>query len=183
MQDEQMMEDTSGGETQEGEQSFEQPAHTGGHSEFELVFVLILIGLLGIGFLAWYVGSGGFDLHWNAKGPAGFAQSADDVSGRDPNVISLRSDASVGKYLVSAESQKALYVYDGEDCVDACLFNFTPYIANKPVDQGNLFTVERSDTGAFQYTWKGRPLYTYAFDTEGSVLGDGADGLWHLARP
>jgi predicted lipoprotein with Yx(FWY)xxD motif len=51
---------------------------------------------------------------------------------------------------------------------------------------GQFSTITRDD-GSTQLTYAGRPLYTFAFDSQpGQTNGDGLDefgGVWHVARP
>lgn len=152
------------------------------HSEFELTFVLILIGLLGIGFLAIFIGFDGFSLK-DRSGEATTVelQSPDDTPGRDPEVLGQRNDAIIGRYFTHRELNQALYYVDGE-CGADCMENWTPYLATKGVSGGSL-TLVQHESGAPQYAWEGKALYTYNLDTTKSVLGDGDQGIWHLARP
>ncbi len=37
--------------------------------------------------------------------------------------------------------------------------------------------------GEMQVTWKGKPLYTYAADSKGTVNGQGIQGIWFVVQP
>lgn len=107
-----------------------------------------------------------------------------DAPDRDPAVLGLRIDTVLGSILTDRATGKTLYVTAGE-CVDECLNDWTPYLAEEVVvDGGDLGTVERTDSGELQYTWKGNGVYLFNGDTdEHDVLGDGYEGVWSIARP
>ena len=49
---------------------------------------------------------------------------------------------------------------------------------------GTLGTITRSDNGALQVTYKGKPLYHFASDSApGDTSGQGVGGVWAVARP
>ena len=161
---------------------------SGGHSEFELTFVLILIGLLGIAFLALYVGYGD-----SIKKRLSLVESQvdgvvevinpDDVVGRDPDALGLRIDVNIGKFFTHPDTEATLYVTSGE-CSGECLNAWIPYISNGKIESGgDLTAIKRSDTKEYQYAWKGQLLYTYVNDSGRSMLGDGTGGVWSIARP
>jgi predicted lipoprotein with Yx(FWY)xxD motif len=112
------------------------------------------------------------------------AEDPTNVPDRDPAVLGLRIDTVLGSILTERATGKTLYV-TADECVGACLTEWTPYLAEEAVvDGGDLGTLERVDTGALQYTWKGSGLYLFNGDTsEHSVLGDGYEGVWSIARP
>jgi predicted lipoprotein with Yx(FWY)xxD motif len=96
------------------------------------------------------------------------------------------------RILVTARG-RTLYRLDGERrgrflCTsDSCLATWPPLILKRgarPVGVARLGSVERPD-GRRQVTYKGRPLYRFAFDTaKGEVGGEGfVDvGTWRAAR-
>ena len=72
-------------------------------------------------------------------------------------------------------------------CNGACAMNWPPVLVqNGTVLPANWAMINRSD-GTHQLTYKGRPLYLFAFDSNpGDTNGDGQNafgGLWHIARP
>lgn len=105
------------------------------------------------------------------------------IYGRDPNILGLRIDPTIGRFFTLPDTGQTLYVAT-EECVDTCLESWTPYTTETAItDAANLGTTERPDSGSLQYTWQGEALYTYTLDTERSVLGDGYEGKWKIARP
>jgi predicted lipoprotein with Yx(FWY)xxD motif len=112
-------------------------------------------------------------------GPAAAAVSVKDVSG-------------VGQTLVDA-SGKTLYFADQEaggaiKCTASCLSFWMPATGDAQAVKG-LATIKRSDTGAEQLTFQGKPLYTFKLDTasgeaKGNNLADAFSGVnftWHAA--
>ncbi|TCC38751.1 hypothetical protein [Kribbella speibonae] len=111
--------------------------------------------------------------------PAGAAVSVKDVGG-------------VGQTLVDA-SGKTLYFADQEaggaiKCTASCLSFWIPATGDAGAVAG-LGTMKRTDTGAEQLTFQGKPLYTFKLDTtageaKGNNLTDafaGTDFTWHAA--
>jgi predicted lipoprotein with Yx(FWY)xxD motif len=45
----------------------------------------------------------------------------------------------------------------------------------------NLGTIKSPE--GMQVTWKGKPLYTYAADSKGTVNGQGIQGIWFVVHP
>lgn len=104
------------------------------------------------------------------------------VEGRDPEVLGLRIDTILGRMFVLPDTGQTLYV-TAEDCTGDCLAAWTPYEATEAIADGSILgTVERAD-GTLQYTWNGKALYTFNMDDDRSVLGDGYQGKWNIARP
>jgi len=81
-----------------------------------------------------------------------------------------------------------LYVFDKDKdgqsaCVDRCAEIWGPVKAADAAAVGDFSTILRSN-GQRQWTYKGRPLYTYEKDlAPGDIQGDGFRDLWHLATP
>ncbi|HSI59274.1 MAG TPA: hypothetical protein VLA16_17060 [Ideonella sp.] len=84
----------------------------------------------------------------------------------------------------------SLYVFDRDtemnrsSCDGACARNWPPLAADADaVPVGQWYVIKRSDS-VWQWAYKGKPVYLYAKDQKpGDRLGDGVNGLWHLARP
>ena len=99
------------------------------------------------------------------------------------DVLKLADIDVVGLYLVHPDTGMTFYVTDGE-CVGDCLLKWPPYTALEAMDEGDIGTILRSDTGEYQYTWKGQALYAFSDDeSPNDVLGDGFNGVWRIARP
>ncbi len=104
-------------------------------------------------------------------------------------VIQTLTDPAKGAYLAGANGM-SLYVFDKDtkgvsNCTGGCLSVWPPYTASSATATlpTNVTVITRSD-GTMQYAYKGLPLYYYASDAKsGDVLGDGINGVWHLAKP
>lgn len=113
-------------------------------------------------------------------------------SGSSDAAVSVKDVGGVGQTLVDA-SGKTLYFADQEaggtlKCTDSCLSFWMPATGDPQAVKG-LATIKRSDTGADQLTFQGKPLYTFKLDTaageaKGNNLADafsGTDFTWHAA--
>lgn len=100
-------------------------------------------------------------------------------------IVLTKNIDTVGQYLTDTNG-KTLYYYSSDTkgiskCLTECLAAWPPYYdigptANLPT---NIGVIKRSDTGKYQYTYKGLPLYYYINDTKaGDVNGNGADGFY-----
>ena len=96
-------------------------------------------------------------------------------------------ETSLGVVLADSKGM-TLYVFDKDtpgvsNCYDKCAANWPPLAA--PADamaMGEWTVVERKD-GTRMWAYKGMPLYTFVKDkAPGDVTGEGAAGLWHVAR-
>lgn len=105
------------------------------------------------------------------------------VPGRNPEILGLRIDTVIGRFFTIPESGQTLYVNTGE-CDDECAEDWEPYLTETAIEgEANIGTMVITDGDSLQYTWKGQPLYTYKMDNDRSVLGDGYQGTWRIARP
>ena len=157
-----------------------------GHSEFELTFVLILIGLLGIAFLAWYIGFGGiFNGHRELSNEEMTSANYSDVPGRNIEVLALGIHPEKGRYYAHPDTGVTLYINTVQECEEACLEMWKPYLAPEAsTTDAILGTTYKEDADQTQYTLNSYGLYTYKLDTKpGQTLGEGIDGVWWLARP
>ena len=96
-------------------------------------------------------------------------------------------ETSLGVVLADSKGM-TLYVFDKDtpgvsNCYDKCAANWPPLAA--PADamaMGEWTVVERKD-GTRMWAYKGMPLYTFVKDkAPGDVTGEGAAGVWHVAR-
>lgn len=87
------------------------------------------------------------------------------------------------------EQGKTLYTYDKDTegvstCNGKCAENWPPLkvdAGSKPSEAWNV--IERED-GSMQWTYNGKPLYTFVQDkAAGEKTGDGKGGVWHIAKP
>jgi predicted lipoprotein with Yx(FWY)xxD motif len=84
----------------------------------------------------------------------------------------------------------SIYIFDGDKtpgksaCAGECLRDWTPLAAPLMAAPKGEWSVIRRDDGSPQWAYKGRPLYTFVKDAKaGDTNGEGAGGLWHVARP
>lgn len=90
--------------------------------------------------------------------------------------------------LRTTETSLALYTFDqdGEDCsacVGRCADNWPPVMAPPgSAALGEWKPITRSD-GRLQWSFRGRPVYSYRGDTPSKANGDGLGGQWHLVQP
>ena len=102
-------------------------------------------------------------------------------------------DTSAGKAYTD-QNGMTLYTFDKDTkgaatsaCVDKCIENWPPFLAaDGAAAEGEWTLVDVTDKdGAAKKMWayEGSPLYLYYEDTAaGDVKGDGAGGVWHVAK-
>ena len=97
-------------------------------------------------------------------------------------------DTSIGPVLVAPDG-RTLYTYDKDDkgvsnCSGVCAVAWPPLLAPDGARATDRFTVITRSGGDRQWAYDGQPLYLYIGDSKpGDVDGDGADGVWRVARP
>lgn len=104
------------------------------------------------------------------------------------SIVITKSNSSVGQYLAKPDGTP-LYTYDADtsnvsNCTGSCLANwpaYTPTTSSASLP-ANIGTITRSDNHTQQYTYKGKPLYTFVSDTNGQVTGNGVAGFT-IAKP
>ncbi|WP_427895885.1 hypothetical protein ACQHIV_18335 [Kribbella sp. GL6] len=108
--------------------------------------------------------------------------------------VSVKDVSGVGQTLVDA-SGKTLYFADQEaggtiKCTGGCLDIWVPATgtAADAKTVSGLGTMKRSDTGADQLTFQGKPLYSFKLDNSGQAKGNnvsdnfsGMSFTWHAA--
>ena len=101
------------------------------------------------------------------------------VAAADTQVVAGRAIAGHGTLLVATSNQMTLYTFDNDvagsgvsNCTAACLTNWpalTVAAGDTPTGgagvTGTLGTITRTDNGAHQVTYNGKPLYFFANDT------------------
>ena len=100
----------------------------------------------------------------------------------------MTAETAKGPALVDAKSM-TLYTFDKDMggksmCNGPCAANWPALTAaSGSAASGDWTTVTRDD-GTMQWAYKGKPLYTFVKDTKpGEVMGDGANDVWHVAKP
>jgi len=113
-------------------------------------------------------------------GCAGVALSSEDLG--------KTQETALGTVLVGSHGE-TLYVYDRDStglssCTGACAVAWPPAKADAAAMPAKGFTVIARGNGGLQWAYHGRPLYGYAFDKgPGATSGDGAEAVWHVAKP
>ena len=124
----------------------------------------------------------------------GGSNSSSTPAGGAAAAVSVKDVSGVGKALVDA-SGKTLYFTDQEaggmlKCMSGCLDIWVPATgtATDAKAVSGLGTTKRSDTGAEQLTFQGKPLYTFKLDNNGQAKGNnvtdnfsGMSFTWHAA--
>ncbi|HEY6633797.1 MAG TPA: hypothetical protein VIZ90_20255, partial [Rhizobiaceae bacterium] len=96
--------------------------------------------------------------------------------------------AGTQKILADANG-RSLYTFDKDqpgksECTLLCAVAWPPLIAPKDASASGHWSLVRRWDGDMQWAYKGSPLYTYRHDRNpGDVTGDGAEGVWHVAKP
>ncbi|MBX6320670.1 MAG: hypothetical protein IRY94_02475 [Rhodospirillaceae bacterium] len=119
------------------------------------------------------------------------------AAGADPQIAALPPgftppartlETAGGSILVDAAGM-ALYVFDDDapglsNCLDRCAENWPPLTADATDVAGGAWGIIIRDDGVRQWTYRGRPLYTWTNDKKpGDTTGDNVNDTWHLARP
>lgn len=100
----------------------------------------------------------------------------------------MTSESAGGAMLTNSDGM-TLYTFDKDadgvsNCAGECLAIWP--VAAVAVDDkamGDYGVIDRAD-GTKQWTYKGKPLYTFAEDVAaGDIKGDGVKDVWHIARP
>jgi len=98
------------------------------------------------------------------------------------------AETSAGTALVDA-ARMTLYTYDrdpagGSACTGMCAYFWPPAEAGPDATPTNGFSTITRPNGSLQWAYQGAPLYAYVSDAgPGDAKGDGAEGVWHVARP
>ena len=123
---------------------------------------------------------------------SGSSNSGDSSQASKPDTVTTARNSQLAQTVLIDHAGKTLYALTAEKngrfiCTDrACLSLWSPLTvagAGKPPGAvASLGTIKRPD-GAFQVTYKGRPLYTFDQDAAGDSKGEGFRdvGVWHAA--
>jgi predicted lipoprotein with Yx(FWY)xxD motif len=115
-------------------------------------------------------------------------QRSGSAASAPPTPLDVSLFEEGGVYFLRTQDGLALYRYDFDvdgksHCLDACSKLWPPFMASDGATSvvGQWQTTQRGT--ARQWTYKGKPVYTYARDTPGAQAGDGSDGVWHVITP
>ena len=104
------------------------------------------------------------------------------------SILKTHNSSKFGYYLTTPNDQ-TLYIYapDGfnkSNCTGSCLAIWPAYIDSGPTTglPVNIGTLKRPNSNSIQYSYKGRPLYTYISDKPGQINGNGITGF-SVAKP
>jgi predicted lipoprotein with Yx(FWY)xxD motif len=121
--------------------------------------------------------------------PAATSSTSSNVAAAVNNaVLTTKSNSSVSSYLADPNGN-TLYTYGADssgasNCTGTCISTWPAY-QDTGATTGlptNVSTIKRSDNGETQYTYKGKPLYTFSSDSKGQVTGDGVNNF-SVAKP
>lgn len=104
------------------------------------------------------------------------------------NIYLTKTNPSKGSFLTDLRG-RSLYIFDNDvkgvsTCYSACAAAWPFYTASSPATLPKNITFSKRTDKSLQYSYKGRPLYYFILDIRsGDVLGDGLEGIWHLAKP
>jgi predicted lipoprotein with Yx(FWY)xxD motif len=122
------------------------------------------------------------------------AASAPAASGPAGSAATGSADVSVASGILVGPTGMALYTHAGDSatsstCTGGCLTAWPALTVSGATPTagsgvtGTLATLTRSDNGATQVTYNGKPLYYFASDsTPGQASGDGVAGF-SVAKP
>ncbi|VFU08572.1 putative lipoprotein with Yx(FWY)xxD motif [Methylocella tundrae] len=115
------------------------------------------------------------------------------------STLALAQPAKIGTTpagdILEAPGGHALYVYDGDkidlgqqgksSCNGECAQRWPPFSAGVDAQSMGDWGIILREDGSRQWTYKGRPLYTWTQDTApGQINGNGYQGnKWHVAKP
>ncbi len=94
-----------------------------------------------------------------------------------------------GQVFIMNEKHMSLYFYSKDangvsKCNGACAKAWPPALMPAGTQMPESYSLIKRDDGTMQIAFKGRPMYLYIKDRKiGDIKGDGAQGLWTLARP
>jgi predicted lipoprotein with Yx(FWY)xxD motif len=126
-------------------------------------------------------GTSGAGKHVDQKSNADLAPSRVDYK---PNQTAPRT---IGR-VVTTVAGATLYMFDedqnGEStCYDDCAKQWPPLIALSTAKAHWRMSLTTRTDGQRQWSYDGKPLYTYAADTmRGDIKGDNVGNVWHVIR-
>lgn len=169
-----------------------------------LIWTILIIAVLGGGWY-YYSNTAGTSTDSSAAGSDTMLTQLENQDAMQPGTsgtiigsnIALGTDgnATLGTYLIGYTGLP-VYTKDGDTesastCYEECAKAWPPYLVGSEDNINQLKSGVKGKTGVLvraddtvQMTYNGKPLYFYAADTSGgNALGDGINGVWHVAKP
>jgi predicted lipoprotein with Yx(FWY)xxD motif len=106
-------------------------------------------------------------------------------------MMSAPMPAKVSDGMLTNSAGMTLYTFDRDmagngksACYSLCATNWPALTAQDGDQASGDYGVITRDDGKKQWTYKGKPLYTWAKDQKaGDKTGDGVNNVWHIAKP
>jgi len=98
------------------------------------------------------------------------------------------AETSLGAVLIDPDGL-TLYIFDNDEedksnCYGKCEKLWPIYVAPEGAQPIGDFKPIQRDDGYMQWSYKGKPLYTWVKDeAKGDVTGQGFRGVWYVATP
>ncbi len=139
-----------------------------------IIIIIVFIGLVSV------------LIYKHSSSPAKVVTKSGNVINN--SIVLTKYNTKVGYYLTDQKGN-TLYEYSGDkkgysSCSGACLVAWPAYEVNvlpKKLPAG-IGYIKRSDTGHYQYTYNGLPLYYFLSDSKGQINGNGIAGFY-VAKP
>lgn len=106
-----------------------------------------------------------------------------------PCIAFAQDPAKVNDGMFTNTSGMTLYTFDKDAgdksaCSGACSNVWPPLSAAADAKASGDWKIISRDDGSKQWTYKGKPVYTYSKDSKaGDKNGEGVGGVWHVAKP
>jgi predicted lipoprotein with Yx(FWY)xxD motif len=105
------------------------------------------------------------------------------------SVASSQAPAKETAGVLTTPAGMTLYTFDKDTagksaCNGPCATNWPPLWASSQAKSTGNYGIVVRDDGKNQWTYKGKPLYTWIKDQKpGDKTGDGVNNVWHVAKP
>lgn len=105
-------------------------------------------------------------------------------------LASLAEPPKISNSIIVDDEGMTLYVFDRDTmpgksaCTGTCSATWPAALADSYDKPSGEWGFIASAQGKHQWTFKGHPLYRFSGDKKpGQKNGDGAGGIWHIAKP
>ena len=106
------------------------------------------------------------------------------------SMANAQTPAKTSDGVLTNQAGMSLYTFDKDSagksaCNGPCATNWPPLTAEADAKPSGDYTIITRDDGTKQWTYKGKPLYTWGKDQKpGDKTGDGfLNNQWHVAKP